>query len=200
VPEHLAPLLMDDADGLLLTGGEDVDPARYGALPSPALGTVSRARDILEFALLREARARDLPVLAICRGIQVVNVALGGTLWQDLPSERPGAVAHDVTGDRTARTHRINVAAASRLHAALGASSCAVNSRHHQAVRDLAPGLAATAWSEDGLIEGVEAEGGAWLVGVQWHPEDLADADQAAPDHGIFRAFRDAVSARPAAA
>ncbi|HET9150710.1 MAG TPA: gamma-glutamyl-gamma-aminobutyrate hydrolase family protein [Gemmatimonadales bacterium] len=200
VPEHLAALLLEDAAGLLLTGGEDVDPVHYGAMPSPALGAVSRARDAFEFALFREARARDLPVLAICRGIQVVNVALGGTLWQDLPSERPGDVAHDVAGNRAARTHRINVAVSSRLHAALDASSCSVNSRHHQAVRDLAPGLVATAWSEDGLIEGVEADSGAWLVGVQWHPEDLADADGAAPDRGIFRAFRDAISARPVAA
>jgi putative glutamine amidotransferase len=142
----------------------------------------------VEIALLRGARVRRLPVLAICRGIQLVNVALGGTLLQDLPSERPTATNH---GDRR-RRHPLRVASDSLLHRTLG-EVASVNSRHHQAVRDLAPGLVAVAWADDGVIEAVEweEEGGPWMLAVQWHPED--DANTA-----LFGAFAEAVAARTA--
>lgn len=181
--------IIDAAGGLLLTGGEDVDPARYGRAPHPALGEVSAARDATELALLDAARTRGLPVLAICRGIQILNVAMGGTLVQDLPSERPSEVRHDQPHDRTARTHDVTIVAGSRLAVATGATAIAVNSYHHQAVDILGKGLRATATSSDGVIEGTEVDDPDWWVlAVQWHPEDLTD-DVRAWDRGIFRAL-----------
>ena len=159
--------------GLVLTGGEDVAPARYGAAPHPRLGDVDPVRDAAELALIAAARARGLPILAICRGIQILNVALGGTLYQDLDSERPGPAPHN---DETGR-HPVHVEAGSLLERALGARSASVNSRHHQAIRDLAPGLKAVAWADDGIIEGAEPSDAKepWMVAVQWHPEDLTE-------------------------
>lgn len=159
--------------GLVLTGGEDVDPERYGQAPHPRLGDVDPLRDAAELALIAAARQRGLPILAICRGIQILNVALGGTLYQDLPSERPSAVPHS---DETSR-HDVRVEAGSRLAQTLGARTASVNSRHHQAIRELAPGLKAVAWAEDGVIEGAEPAdaGSPWIVAVQWHPEDLTE-------------------------
>ncbi len=159
--------------GLVLTGGEDVAPARYGAAPHPRLGDVDPVRDAAELALIAAARARGLPILAICRGIQILNVALGGTLYQDLDSERPGPVPHN---DETGR-HPVHVEAGSLLERALGTRSASVNSRHHQAIRDLAPGLKAVAWADDGIIEGAEPSDAKepWMVAVQWHPEDLTE-------------------------
>ena len=159
--------------GLVLTGGEDVAPARYGAAPHPRLGNVDPVRDAAELALIAAARARGLPILAICRGIQILNVALGGTLYQDLDSERPGPVPHN---DETGR-HPVHVEAGSLLERTLGTRSASVNSRHHQAIRDLAPGLKAVAWADDGIIEGAEPSDAKepWMVAVQWHPEDLTE-------------------------
>ena len=185
--EHAARAL-EACDALLLSGGEDVDPALYGAPPAPALGPIDRARDAFEIALFRAARERGLPVLGICRGIQVINVALGGTLWQDLPSERPGPVSHDPGGARDARTHPVRLAPGSRVAQALGTAALSPNSFHHQGIRDLAPGLAATGWTADGLVEAVETEGDGWLLGVQWHPEEM-HADAAAPERGLFAAL-----------
>ena len=159
--------------GLVLTGGEDVAPDRYGATPHPRLGDVDPVRDAAELALIAAARSRRLPILAICRGIQILNVALGGTLYQDLDSERPGAVPHsDETGE-----HAVRVAAGSLLERTLGMRAATVNSRHHQAIRDLAPGLKAVAWADDGVIEGAEPSdaNAPWMVAVQWHPEDLTE-------------------------
>ncbi|HXE58541.1 MAG TPA: gamma-glutamyl-gamma-aminobutyrate hydrolase family protein [Gemmatimonadales bacterium] len=185
---ELAPAALGGLHGLLLTGGEDLDPAWYGATPSPRLGPVDRARDAFELAIFAEARRRGLPVLAICRGLQLVNVALGGTLWQDLPSERPGR-PHDAAAPRTARVHRVRIRPGSRAARALGAAELVTNSFHHQAVRDLAPPLEATAFAEDGVIEAVEErDGGPWLLAVQWHPEEF-HADPAAPDGGLFAAL-----------
>lgn len=179
----IVPPVLDAADaaavlapvaGLVLTGGEDVAPARYGAAPHPRLQPPDPSRDGIELALFGESQRRRLPVLAICRGIQLVNVALGGTLWQDLPSERPGPVAHEGATTR----HDLRIAPGSLVGRTLNAARTSVNSRHHQAIRDLAPALQATAWADDGVIEAVEpAETGApWLIGVQWHPEDLTEA------------------------
>jgi putative glutamine amidotransferase len=116
-------------------------------------------------------------------------VALGGTLFQDLPSERPGSVDHSPTGSRDARSHRVRVQPGSRAAAALDATSITVNSFHHQAIKDLAPGLVATAWTDDGLIEAVETAAGAtWLLAVQWHPEEMHE-DRQAPEQGLFSAL-----------
>jgi putative glutamine amidotransferase len=197
VPLVLSPLIgashaaraLDGVDGLVLTGGEDIDPAWYNADRSPLLNPPSRERDLFELALFAAARQRELPILGICRGIQLINVALGGTLYQDLPSERPGPVDHNRAGARTDRSHAIRLAPDSLAAEALGATSLRVNSFHHQAIRDLAPGLVATGWSEDDLVEAVEGvEGQPWMLAVQWHPEEM-HADAAAPDRGLFRAL-----------
>lgn len=189
-PATAAARVLNAVNGLVLTGGEDVDPAYYGAAPSPQLHSVSATRDAIELALVRSARDRALPTLAICRGIQLLNVALGGTLVQDIPTERPGALAHDPSAARDQRTHAIVVEPRSRIAHALGATAAQVNSVHHQAVDRVANGLRVTARAPDGIIEGVEGPAGDrwWVVGVQWHPEEFV-ADIAASDHGLFRAF-----------
>ena len=179
LPTMLAPeratqaLQASGVRGLVLTGGEDVDPARYGATPHPKLEDRDPARDAAELALIAAARERRVPILGICRGIQILNVALGGTLYQDLASERPGPTAH--TGDDV--RHTVRIEPGSLLEKTLGTGSTTVNSRHHQAIRDLAPGLRAVAWAEDGLIEAVEAadSNAPWTLAVQWHPEDLPE-------------------------
>ena len=197
VPVMLSPLMgpsyaaraLDGADGLILTGGEDVDPAWYHTELSPLTNPPDRQRDLFELALFAAARQRELPILGICRGIQLINVALGGTLYQDVPSERPGPVDHNRGVARADRSHAIRLTRGSLAAEALGTTSLRVNSFHHQAVRDLAPKLVATGWSEDDLIEAVEsAEGEPWMLAVQWHPEEM-HADAQAPDRGLFSAL-----------
>jgi len=178
-----APNVLDHVRGLVLSGGNDVDPARYNTAPHPKLGETDPARDAVEMALLAAAEARGLPTLAICRGIQLLNVALGGTLYQDLASERPSAIEHAAPGAR----HSLRVEPGSLLSRAVGAGTKSVISRHHQAIRDLAPGLRATAWAPDGIIEAAErANGGSWTLAVQWHPEDDVEV-------GLFERFAEAV-------
>lgn len=203
VPVVLSPLLgpsfaaraLDGVEGLLLTGGEDIDPAWYGAAPSPHLQPPSRERDLFELALFATARQRELPILGICRGIQTINVALGGTLFQDLPTERPGPIRHDPEAGREARSHTVRLAEGSRVAAVLGTTLLSVNSIHHQGVDRLGGGLVATGWSDDGLVEAVESPAGdSWLLAVQWHPEEM-HADRAAPERGLFRALVEAAGA-----
>ena len=197
VPLVLSPLMgaslaaqaLEGVDGLVLTGGEDLDPSWYGATPSPLLDPPSRERDLFELALFACARQRRLPMLGICRGIQLINVALGGTLYQDLPTERPGPVEHRPEGARDLRSHRVRIQPGSRAAAALGATELTVNSSHHQAIKDLAPDLRATGWTDDGLIEAVETSADAcWVLAVQWHPEEM-HAEAAAPERGLFAAL-----------
>lgn len=194
VPLVLSPLIgaslagraLDGVDGLILTGGEDMDPSWYGANPSPLLSPPSRDRDLFELALFAVARQRQLPILGICRGIQLINVAMGGTLIQDLPTERPGSVEHRPDGARDARSHRVRLQPGTRAAEALGAVAVTVNSSHHQAIKNLAPGLVATGWTEDNLIEAAETpRDNPWLLAVQWHPEEM-HADARAPDRGLF--------------
>jgi putative glutamine amidotransferase len=176
---------LDAVRGLVLTGGEDVEPGRYGATPHAKLGETDRARDAVELALITGAERRRLPILAICRGIQILNVALGGTLYQDLASERPGPVDH---ADTRAR-HGLRIEAGSLLHRTLATGEASVNTRHHQAIREIAPALRATAWAEDGVIEGVERKdpGGPLVLAAQWHPEE--DVEEA-----LFRGFAEAIA------
>lgn len=184
-PDRAAGAL-EAVGGLVLSGGEDVAPSRYGAAPHPRLGDTDPRRDEVEAALIRAARERALPVLAICRGLQILNVALGGTLFQDLAAERPGPIDHADTAGR----HDVRIEADTLLHRTVGSRALIANSRHHQAIRDVAPGLVVTARAPDGVIEGVElaVPGEQWLLGVQWHPENLTEA-------GLFRGFADAVRA-----
>ncbi|MEO8563911.1 MAG: gamma-glutamyl-gamma-aminobutyrate hydrolase family protein [bacterium] len=184
-----ADAALEGVAGLVLTGGEDVNPARYGAAPHERLGDVHDGRDAFETALVHAARARALPTLAICRGVQILNVALGGTLIQDIPSERPDAIEHDGEWARTARVHEVSVAVGSRLARALGTDRPIVNSMHHQAVGTVAPTLTAVAHAPDGVVEGIEWPGEDWwMVGVQWHPEELT-ATSEPWDRSLFAAF-----------
>jgi putative glutamine amidotransferase len=163
-------------DALLLGGGVDVDPAHYGRA-TLANGTVEIdvERDALDFALLAAARGAGAPVLGICRGLQIVNVAFGGTLVQDIPSERPSPVVHHRTREEKARRdHSVAIAPGTRLAEIARAPEIAVNSRHHQAIDLLGSGLAVSGTAPDGMAEAVEARGDAWLLAVQWHPENLA--------------------------
>jgi len=165
---------LEGVDGLLLTGGDDVDPALYGEAPHATYDVCEPGRDAFEIDLVRRALAADIPVLAICRGLQVLNVALGGTLIQDLPSEPARLLRHDAEGPPTTLAHTVAVTTGSCLAALVGPDETrAVNSRHHQAVRALGAGLVVTATSPDGVIEGAEVPAARFCVGVQWHPENF---------------------------
>jgi putative glutamine amidotransferase len=174
LPAQDAALVLDRLDGVLLSGGADVDPVLYGQTPHPKLRHVDRRRDDFELALVREALRRDRPLLAICRGQQVLNVALGGTLLQDIPSELGVVADHDAPGERTSRPHAVEVLAHTRLRAILDRDELDVNSIHHQAVDRLGDGLEVSARSPvDGVIEGLEVPGSRFVVAVQWHPESF---------------------------
>jgi len=176
VSEALVEPLLDALDGLILSGGSDVDPALFGAQPHPRLGRVVRERDDFELALTRKALARDLPILAICRGQQVLNVAMGGTLIQDIASEWKGSAAHDYDSrrQRWLLAHEVRILPGTRLREILGKDAVAVNSFHHQAVKDLGAGLVVSGLaSEDRIIEGVEKPSARFVLGVQWHPESF---------------------------
>lgn len=184
-----APRALDGIEGLVLSGGEDVHPALYGADPDPALELVDPRRDAFELALVKLALEREVPVLAICRGLQVVNVALGGTLWQHLPGDLPEEIGHRQLAGRAARTHSVSITPGTRLHHALGRTELEVNSFHHQAIRTLAARLHSVAVAPDGVIEAVELGlDESWMLAVQWHPEEFY-ADSQAPDLNLFRAL-----------
>lgn len=192
-----APELLERLDGLLLSGGADVDPALYGEPPHPRLGRVIRERDEFELALAREAFRRDVPILAICRGHQVLNVAMGGTLIQDIPSEVAGGGDHDPRRERWERAHDVQILPGTRLHEIFDRDTVSVNSFHHQAVERLGRDLVVSARSAgDRIIEGIEAPGRRFVIGVQWHPEAFWDHEESG-----FRPLFDAfVAAAPARA
>ncbi len=178
--------LVDMFDGFLVPGGLDVDPTRYGQAPHEACGPICELRDELECALIPRIVAADKPLLGICRGCQVINVALGGTLWQDLPSQpeatpswRGPALCHRQGKPYDNLVHAVAVQPNSLLDAALGGApeSLGANSLHHQCVRDVAPNLVASAWAPDGVIEAVEMPNARFVLGVQWHPEFLWRTD-----------------------
>jgi len=179
LPLVLAPIrpadageLLDHLGGLLLSGGSDIDPALYGEKPHPKLSPLVRERDEFELALCREALRRDLPILAICRGHQVLNVATGGTLLQDIPSEVTGGIDHDPRCERWERAHDVRILQGSRLREILGRETVAVNSFHHQAVEKRGEGLVVSACSAgDAIVEGIEMPDRRFVLGVQWHPE-----------------------------
>ena len=188
---------LDMADGLLLAGGVDVAPALFGEEPHPKLGEVDAERDAAELALARRALEIGMPLLAICRGIQVLNVAAGGTLYQDIPSELPDILKHTCfypAYPRNHIAHTIEIEPGSRLAAIVGQDGnlpygVSVNSLHHQSIKDLGNGLRIVAKAPDGVVEAAEGAGDAWVVAVQWHPEELS----ARPDmSALFRAFVEA--------
>lgn len=189
----MLPLVVDDEatlrgmydrlDALFLPGGADIDPLSYGAERHARCDVrTDLARDRLELTFVRWAMDEGKPVLGVCRGLQIINLAAGGTLWQDLADECPDAAKHDYFpfDGRFARdhlAHAARIAAPSRLRDILGADELPVNSMHHQAIRALGQGLVATAVAPDGVIEAAEGAGDAFLLGVQWHPEALTERD-----------------------
>ncbi|HET9454651.1 MAG TPA: gamma-glutamyl-gamma-aminobutyrate hydrolase family protein [Gemmatimonadaceae bacterium] len=186
--------ILDAVQGLVLSGGEDVAPKEYGAAASPMTYAPHLLRDRTELTLARRARERRMPTLAICRGIQLINVALGGTLVQDIPSEVKTPLEHGLSERRTERVHDIEVTEGSKLAQALGGTRIAVNSSHHQAIATPAKGLTITARSSDGVIEGAEwTADDWWMLGVQWHPEELV-GDAQPWDRNLFAAFAASLS------
>lgn len=174
-------------DGFLFTGGADVDPACYGEERTPACGESQPNRDALELRVFKSAFRTQKPILGICRGTQLINVALGGTLYQDLPSERPGDVAHRQTEPKNDFSHSVNLLADTPLHRLVGGERMRANSFHHQAIKKLGAGLAVMATADDGVIEAVYLEGEHYLRAYQWHPERLCEED--APSKLLFDDF-----------
>jgi putative glutamine amidotransferase len=187
---------LDRIDALLLTGGLDVDPALYGEAPH-ATTEPDPVRDRFEIPLSRDAVARDLPLFAICRGVQVLNVAAGGTLVQDIPTAIDSTLDHSITLSKDVVAHPVRVTPGTRLAAALGPSApldtCPVNSRHHQSIGRLAPSFVVSAVSPDGVVEAIERPASTFCVGVQWHPENFWRTGEFAE---LFERFVDAARNR----
>lgn len=193
--------MIESAHGILLSGGDDVAPPSYGQEPRSCLGKCDpTGRDQVEFLIIRHARTKQLPILGICRGMQMLNVVLGGTLHQDVMHEMPKAQKHDYHKNEDSATplgrshlaHEVRFEPASLLHSLVGVDKIKVNSLHHQGVEQLGTGLRAVAYAPDGLIEGVELPEYPFLLGVQWHPEELSDEGS----QNIFRAFVKAATER----
>lgn len=187
--------VMEQVDGILLPGSDsDVDPLRYGAEPHPNLGTVVAIKDETDLLVLEEVEQRNLPLLAICFGMQVLNVSRGGTLIQDIPSQLPNAIKHEQGSPRDRPSHRINLDKGRVISSLAKSDTALVNSHHHQALDRLGSDLIATAWSSDGLIEAVEdPRPERFALGVQWHPESGWEKDtlsQALFSHFIAAAGR----------
>ena len=187
--------LLDQVDGLLLTGGGDIDPREYGESKQPCCGDCSSCRDAMELPLCREALTRRIPILAICRGMQVLSGVLGGNLYQDLASQFGTALNHpryDTPGDPV---HEVEVKPDTLLSSIVGAGTLRVNSRHHQGVKTLGKNLRINATAPDGLVEGIELPDHPFVLGVEWHPESLSDRY---PEHQrLFDAFIHACAGNP---
>ena len=187
--QDLEPLyqMIDCLDGILLTGGGDISPSYYGEEPHEKTGKPCALRDKLDFACFDYAFKKKKPILAICRGIQVANVALGGTLYQDLPSQFDGKILHKQMEGKFEPSHSAKVKRGTPLCTLIGKQKMVVNSFHHQAIKRLAEGLEGMAFSEDNLIEAVFWNGGQYLRGFQWHPERLCDFDE--DNRKLFKEF-----------
>jgi putative glutamine amidotransferase len=183
--EHVDALL-DRLGGLMISGGPDVHPSVYGEEPHELLGPTEPDLDAFELELLRQADARGMPILGICRGSQLLNIARGGTLIQDVPEAVGDQIGHRQEEPGRIPTHTIVVAAGTRLEGVLGRQENDVNSFHHQAVKQLGDGLRATAWAPDGVVEAIESPDRDFVVGVQWHAESLSDREDQA---GLFNGF-----------
>lgn len=185
-PEEISGLV-DICDGILLTGGHDVTPSIYGEEPLEGKVSCCITRDNMEKFVLEDAMKKNKPVLGICRGIQFINAVLGGTLYQDLPSQHPSYIEHHQTPPYDIPVHDVNIRRSTPLYDCLGTDRLSVNSYHHQAVKDVAPGLEVMAESEDGIVEAIYMPSNAFLWAVQWHPEFSYKKD--VNSKKIFQAF-----------
>lgn len=184
--------LLPNFSGILLPGGIDIDPSYYGEEPHPDCGRIDPLWDELDTTVARWAMENAVPVLAICRGMQVLNVAAGGTLIQDIPSQLSKHIKHSQHAPKWYATHDIQIEAGSLLDSIIGQQTTRVNSFHHQAVRDVGQGLRVSAFASDGVIEAVEGTGKHFVLGVQWHPEHMVGHYSSA--ERIFTAFVQAVA------
>lgn len=191
--EETVAAILDHADGLLLTGGPDITPSVYGRETEPGLGQLDHQLDLMELAAARLALDRGLPVFGICRGIQMLAAAGGGSLYQDLPSQVEGALQHAPGVDKAVLTHQVNIEPSSRLEGIIGPGPIWVNGKHHQAVRELPQGFVVSATASDGVIEAIERPDGPFALGVQWHPEGTFAGDE--PSRRLFQAFVEACRA-----
>ena len=185
--------MVNRIDGLLLTGGADVGPGMYGEEKLPCCGEIAPRRDEMEFAVCRMALEKDLPILAICRGHQVLSCVLGGNMYQDIAEQFGKELTHPQYSTPRDKVHSVRVEKDSLLHRVTGLETLEVNSRHHQAVKTPGKGLRVNAYATDGLIEGVELPGKKFVLGVQWHPEALSDRYPEA--QALFNAFAEACGA-----
>ncbi|MCS7009841.1 MAG: gamma-glutamyl-gamma-aminobutyrate hydrolase family protein [Anaerolineales bacterium] len=181
-------LLLSRLDGVLFTGGGDILPERYGGMEHPTVDGVDSRRDEFEFLLARALFRKEKPFLGICRGLQLINVAAGGTLYTHLPEQRPSEIRHnrDSATERTVLAHAVTLSSESRLAVISGEMHFQVNSLHHQGIDRLAPEWQAVGYASDGLIEAIELPGHPFGLAVQWHPEWLTDFDHA---RNLFAAF-----------
>jgi putative glutamine amidotransferase len=186
--------VVGEVHGVLMTGGVDIDPVRYGEERHETVTAIEPDRDAFEFALLAAAREARLPVFGICRGLQVMNVGLGGSLVQDIAAQAAGVLAHTIATPPCAIAHEVWISKGSRLWTLMqekmvDADTCSVNSRHHQAIKRLAPGFEVTATAPDGVIEAIECPDATFCLGVQWHPENFWRTGEFRP---LFEGFIEA--------
>ncbi len=195
VPQQAVATVLDRVDGLVITGGGDIEPHRYGGVANDDSYDMSSARDDFEIELAHEAALRQFPTLAVCRGLQLLNVAFGGTLIEDIPTEV--GTAHRATGPLVYAGHQhVRLTPGCRVAEVVGSDNLMVNTIHHQSVRDLAPGFTAVGWADDGIIEAIQHDDPEWpLLAVQWHPEYLSDVEDAA-SWALFDAVVAAAAAR----
>jgi putative glutamine amidotransferase len=197
VPLGLSEPALDELvarlDGMLFSGGGDVEPERYNSLPHPLVDNVDLDRDRVELHLLQKTLAADQPFLGICRGLQVINVGLGGSLYEDILDQKPGSLQHSTSDElpRNHLTHTVRLEPSSQISRILAQSEVQVNSLHHQGIRRLASNLIATAYAPDGIIEAFELPGARYGLAVQWHPEWLQEH---LPMQALFRSFVEACS------
>lgn len=181
-------------DGLLFSGGDDISPLFYNDEPQQGLGPTCPERDRYEIHLFQMARHTNKPILGICRGLQLMNVAMGGTLYQDIPSTIPSPLIHQQQTKADEATHAVNLISETKLHRIMDGNALETNSFHHQAIKGLATGLVPNAYSSDGLIEGIEGKEESYLLGVQWHPEYMFSKDPKMLK--LFQTFVDAAQTR----
>jgi len=190
--------ILDRIDAVILSGGPDIDPYLYGEIPIPKMGQINPLRDKFEIELARKTVEKGKPLLAICRGIQVLNVAFNGTLYQDINTQIPNSIRHawhTTTGTEVPPnypTHTVKLKRDSKIYRIFNKEVLRVNSFHHQAVKDVAKGFEATAWADDGVIEAIEYIGDKFVIGVQWHPEWMWDSEMIK----IFKALIEAAKTK----